>query len=245
MDKRYYWLKLKDDFFEDETIKLLKEMDNGKDYIIFLLQLRLKAINTDGYLSFKGLMPYNEKMLATITGTNVDIVKSALKIFQEIGLMDKLDDGTLYMKHIEELIGSEGSSAKRMREHREKLQLLPEKASQCDSDVQYSDIEIEIDKELEKDTDTEKEIKKSSAPKKVKARYAEFVSMTVIEYDKLIEQYGDAATKRMIEILDNYKGSKGKVYKDDYRAILSWVVDRYKQESGNKETNGGPRKVYR
>jgi hypothetical protein len=72
-------------------------------------------------------------------------------------------------------------------------------------------------------------------PKKVskkpdKIKYAEFVQMTEEEYKKLVEKYGEVKTKRMIEVLDNYKGSKGKAYKDDYRAILSWVVDRVDEE---------------
>lgn len=65
---------------------------------------------------------------------------------------------------------------------------------------------------------------------KEKKKYAEFVSMTESEYQKLIETYGEEATKIMIKILDNYKGSNGKKYKSDYRAILSWVVNRYQEE---------------
>lgn len=63
-----------------------------------------------------------------------------------------------------------------------------------------------------------------------KISYADNVKMTITEYEKLITEYGETNTNRMIQILDNYKGSKGKTYKDDYRAILSWVVDRLKEE---------------
>ena len=66
-----------------------------------------------------------------------------------------------------------------------------------------------------------------------KVQYAEFVKMTPEEYQKLIDQFGKHATNRMIEILDNYKGSKGKTYKCDYRAILSWVTKRYQEEAQN------------
>lgn len=59
---------------------------------------------------------------------------------------------------------------------------------------------------------------------------AEFVSMTKKEADKLIEEFGLEATKAMVEILNNYKGSSGKEYKSDYRAILSWVVKRYQED---------------
>ena len=68
-----------------------------------------------------------------------------------------------------------------------------------------------------------------------KTRYAENVSMTDDEYQKLIDKYGESDTARLIEILDNYKGSSGKSYKSDYRAILNWVVDRLKEERTQKQ----------
>ena len=74
----------------------------------------------------------------------------------------------------------------------------------------------------------EKPRRKKQEPKKVK--YGEFVHMTEEEHRKLVEQYGEQQTARMIEILDNYKGSKGKTYKNDYRAILCWVAERVQEE---------------
>ena len=68
------------------------------------------------------------------------------------------------------------------------------------------------------------------AAKAKKYKYAEFVTLTRDEYAKLCEQFGEDPAKRMIEILDNYKGAKGKRYKSDYRAILTWVVDRYNED---------------
>ena len=76
-------------------------------------------------------------------------------------------------------------------------------------------------------------LKKEQPPKK---QYAEFVFMRERDYEKLVEEYGEQRTRRMIEILDNYKGSKGKKYADDYRAILNWVVKRLLEE---EHQNGG------
>lgn len=67
-----------------------------------------------------------------------------------------------------------------------------------------------------------------------RTQYAENVKMTEDEFKKLVDQFGLEDTNRMIEILDNYKGSSGKKYKSDYRAILSWVVDRLKEEKTKK-----------
>ncbi len=68
----------------------------------------------------------------------------------------------------------------------------------------------------------------SKKPKKLK--YADYVSMTEKDYKKLVDKYGEGLTKKMIEVLDNYKGAKGKQYKSDYHAILNWVVDKVTKE---------------
>ena len=97
-------------------------------------------------------------------------------------------------------------------------------------------------REKQKDTETVTDYVPVSNPPKVKLskvkeskvnkiKYAEFVSMTKEEYEKLVSEHGETPTKEMIRILDNYKGAKGKRYKSDYRAILSWVVGKYKEEN--------------
>jgi hypothetical protein len=121
--------------------------------------------------------------------------------------------------------------------------------------VNYSDYQdTETAKEQQKDSkktaeehqkNTNKNVKNDKNDKK-KVFYAEFVSMTEIEYQKLVAEHGELATKEMIKILDNYKGSKGKTYKNDYRAILTWVVSRYeedqKKRGGGTIENGGNKK---
>lgn len=67
-------------------------------------------------------------------------------------------------------------------------------------------------------------------PNELKVQWAENVSMTNAQHEKLLAAHGPADTARLIEILDNYKGSTGKRYKDDYRAILSWCVDRLRKD---------------
>lgn len=67
----------------------------------------------------------------------------------------------------------------------------------------------------------------------LKIVYADFVTMKKVEYEKLVESHGEVGAKRMIEILDNYKGANGKKYASDYMAILNWVVKRYMEEGGS------------
>ena len=85
--KRYYWLKLQDNFFERDEIKIIEAMPNGKDYILFYLKIMLKSINENGRLIFKRTLPYSNEMLSTITGTNIDIVRVAVDTFIGLGLL--------------------------------------------------------------------------------------------------------------------------------------------------------------
>ena len=67
-------------------------MPNGKDYILFYLKLLLESIDHEGELRFSETIPYNEQMLSVITDTNVDIVKSAMKVFIELNMIEIFDD---------------------------------------------------------------------------------------------------------------------------------------------------------
>jgi len=116
----YYWIMLKDDFFEDEAIKVIESMDNGKDYVLFLLKLYIKSAKKDGYLKLTEAIPYSPKTLASITSTNIDIVDKAIKIFQDFNLLSVCDDGTIYLNRIKEMVGSETHSSVRKRIYREK-----------------------------------------------------------------------------------------------------------------------------
>ncbi|WP_080442844.1 phage replisome organizer N-terminal domain-containing protein [Clostridium botulinum] len=156
MAKRYYWLRLKEDFFERDEIKILENMPNGKDYIIFYMKLLLKSVSTDGILIFNGCIPFTPNMLASITNTNVDTVKVAVDILTKLGLMEQWDDGKLFMVATQNMIGSEGESASRVRALREKEKKQKEvKALQCNNQVTKSntDIDIDIDKDIKIDID--------------------------------------------------------------------------------------------
>jgi hypothetical protein len=79
----------------------------------------------------------------------------------------------------------------------------------------------------------------TTTKKDIYIQYAEFVKMKESEYSKLIEVHGEPLTKKMIEVLDNYKGANGKKYKSDYRAILNWVADKVKGEKNERFKQGG------
>ncbi len=157
-DKRYYWLRLKRDFFKRHDIQIIESMENGKDYILFYLKLLCESVDHEGNLRFSEQIPYNEKMLSTITNTNVDIVRRAIEIFSELGMMDVLDDGTIYMNEVQKMIGSESYWAEKKREQREREQLLlldnvqrmSNESPTCPSKSKRIEIEKDIEIESEK-----------------------------------------------------------------------------------------------
>lgn len=120
-EKKRYWLKLDKNFLKSSQIKVIKNMPNGKDYVIFYLSLLLESVETIGHLRFSNSVPYNEEMLASVTDTNVDIVRSAIKIFESLGLMEMLEDGTIYMSQVPEMTGKESESVDRVRAYRERI----------------------------------------------------------------------------------------------------------------------------
>lgn len=152
-DKRFYWLKLKRDFFKRHDIQIIESMPNGKDYILFYLKLLCESVDHDGNLRFSNEIPYNEEMLSVITHTNIDIVRSAINVFSKLNMMEILDDGTFYMNEVNKMIGCETEWAEKKRLYREKKK---EELGQCPQSVlPMSDKSKSI--EIEKDIDIKKE----------------------------------------------------------------------------------------
>ncbi len=161
-NKKYYYLKLKENFFDTEDMKILESMDNGYLYSNILLKLYLKSLKHEGKLMFKEHIPYNPKMIATITGHNVDVVEKALRIFKEMGIIEILDNGAIYMLDIQNFIGKSSTEADRIRSYREKIktenvQMLQGNVTNVQQTNNKSTPEIELEIELEKDIEIELE----------------------------------------------------------------------------------------
>ena len=146
-DKKYYWLKLKRDFFKRHDIRIIEEMPNGKEYLLFYLKLLVESIDHEGELRFSDTIPYNEQMLSVITNTNIDVVRSAMKLFVELKMIDVQDDATIYMAEVNKLIGSETAWAEKKRRQRQG-DIVPLPSPKCPTEKEI-DIEIDIDKEKE------------------------------------------------------------------------------------------------
>lgn len=125
-EKKYYWLKLKRDFFKRHDIRIIEKMQNGKDYVLFYLKMLLESIDHEGELRFSDAIPYNEEMLSVITDTNVDVIRQAMRIFIDLGMIEVLEDETIYMNEVQKMIGSESAAAERVRRYRKNAESLPE-----------------------------------------------------------------------------------------------------------------------
>lgn len=174
-EKKFYWLKLRRDFFKRHDIQIVEAMPNGKDYILFYLKLLCESIDHNGDLRFSDTIPYSLEMLSVVTNTNIDIVKRAVEIFTKLNMMEMLDDGTFFMTSVQGMIGSavDSDAANRQRRSRERRKMLQE-ASVTKSHADVTEVVTEDheskrkSKEIEKESETEKDFERfwSAYPKK-------------------------------------------------------------------------------
>lgn len=158
--KKYYWLKLKEDFFEEDTISWLEEQENGVYYSNFYLKLCLKSLKTGGILIRSVgeiLIPYDISKLAEITRVNKDTAIVAMELFKKIGLVQILENGEIYLSQLNNMVGAETRAAERMRKSRANKQF---KASPNDKCNNVTPMLQECSPEIEKEKEIEKEIEK-------------------------------------------------------------------------------------
>ncbi|MDE6182758.1 MAG: phage replisome organizer N-terminal domain-containing protein [Eubacteriales bacterium] len=151
VNKKYYWLKLKDNFFDTDEMIVLESMQDGYIYSNILLKLYLRSLKNDGKLMFNDCIPYNSTILANVTRHSVGDIEKAIKVFKELGLIEILDNGAIYMIQIQNFIGQSSTEADRIRSYRQKI--INEKllSSNVQEDEYKCTPEIEKEKELDID----------------------------------------------------------------------------------------------
>lgn len=162
-NKKYFYMRLRENFFDSDEMRILESMPDGYLYSNVLLKMYLKSLKGEGRLMFNDLIPYNIQMLATLTGHKVGVVEKALEIFQQLGIVEILDNGTIYMLNIQNFIGKSSTEADRKREYDRKIS--EEKRLSCGRVGSLSEksprkfremsekrtTELEIDKEIDID----------------------------------------------------------------------------------------------
>ena len=114
-NRKYYYLKLKENFFDSDSIVLLEDMQDGILYSNILLKLYLKSLKNGGKLQLDVHIPYTAQMIATLTRHQIGTVERALEIFRQLGLVEQLDSGAFYMTEIELVIRQSSTEAEQQR----------------------------------------------------------------------------------------------------------------------------------
>lgn len=170
-NKKYFYLKLKDSFFSSEEMLVLESLPDGLIYQNIYLRMCLLSLKNDGALTFKNMLPYDLKMLATVLRIDIAKMKLALEMFEQLGLVTKTDNEVLFMSDIQTLIGKSSTEAERIQRYRKRIAGCTESVQM----LQTCTPEIELKKEIEKKTEQEQEeTAPAYVPQPLKTNKAEF-----------------------------------------------------------------------
>ena len=241
--KRYYWLKLHENFFSQAVIRFLRKMPEGDSIVIIYLELLLMSIKTDGYIRTDGLYDTIEKDLALILDEDEMKIRLAIAALEKAGLLVRgTGEYEAQMTKYPEMVGtgSETAGAQRMRDFRQKKS-LPEipsegKASHCDTDVTplLHPRDVEREKEIEIDKEREGESKKGTLPHTPYGRYHN-VFLTKQEAAELEKDY-PGIWRDYIEQLSSFMASDGKTYQNHAAVIRRWMERDSKKRSTEVRT---------
>ncbi|WP_368562024.1 phage replisome organizer N-terminal domain-containing protein [Enterococcus faecalis] len=180
-NKKYYYLKLKDNFFDSDEMIVLESMPDGYIYSNILLKLYLRSLKYEGRLMFNERIPFNSTMLSQVTRHSIGDVEKAIQVFRDLELIEVLDNGAIYMLDIQNFIGKSSTEADRKRDYRQQIKKekdslllndvtnvttnvrtnVPKKGNKC-PDKSTPEIEIELEKELEIEKEDSKPSRKYS-----------------------------------------------------------------------------------
>lgn len=225
-NKKYYYLRLKENFFDSDELKILESMKDGYLYSNILLKLYLRSLKNDGKLVVNDRIPYNAEMLASVTGHQIGTVKQALSIFKDLGLIDVLENGAIYMLDIQNFIGKGSSEADRKREYRQRIETdrtnVQTNLRQI-SEKSPPEIEIELEKEIEIEKERERELDTGQPARAAYGRY-ENVFLSQSELDGLKADLPDK-WNYYIDRLSCHIASSGKRYRSHAATIYKWAQE--------------------
>lgn len=194
VNRRYYWLQLKEDFFKSKEMKLMRKLPGGEELTIIYLKIMLASLPDEGKIYFDGLAEDLAEELALLIDEDTEAVRMALMFLTKKNLLTTNDNYQFTLEQVPEMIGSETASTRRSRKYRE-----GRKALQCNTDATKRNGDIEIDIEIEKDIELDQEQEQKNAVggenlvfKKLKEAFGEMsVNGTMVEeVERLLKQYG-------------------------------------------------------
>ena len=240
-NKKYYYLRLKDNFFDSDELKILESMKDGYLYSNILLKLYLRSLKNDGKLVVNERIPYNAEMLSSVTGHQVGTIKQALSMFKELGLIEVLENGAIYMLDIQNFIGKGSTEADRQRLYdrrisEERKQNKLTQSRNLEEICKKSTPEIEI--ELEKDIEIEKEIHSSAKSTTTKRKRFEKPTLSQIT-QYCLERNNNVNAEQFYDYYESNGWKVGKNAMKDWKAcVRTWErngYDRPIKKKNNKQ----------
>ena len=168
MAKQYYWLQLKEDFFRQKEIKLLRKIAGGDTYTIIYLKMMLMSLKDEGKILYEGVGSNLAEEIALEIDEDVENVQITINYLMGKNLLVTSSEYEGFLSDVPNLIGSESDSARRVRKHRQ-IKKAEEKKLQCNAETLQRNTEVtngntEIDIEIEKEIDIEQEPEKEVKP---------------------------------------------------------------------------------
>lgn len=201
--KEYYYLKLKEGFFDSDDMKILQKSNaDGYLYSDILLKLYLKSLRTEGRLMFRESIPYTPEMISTVTNHQIGTVEKALKIFLQMGFIEILDNGAIYVSDIQNYIGKSSNEADRKREYRARIdaekstlaiedniatgQMSGQMSEQCPPEIRDRVRDRVRDRDRDKDKDRDNDGSNNISPSDISSIITEWNSIPDIHQIKKI-----------------------------------------------------------
>lgn len=227
-NRKYYYLKLKENFYNSETMVILESMQDGLLYSNLLLKMYLMSLKSGGILMLNDHLPHTPQTIATFTRHQVGTVERALKVFLEFGLVEILTDGAYYMADIQLLIGQSSTEGERKKKERMRLKrqkLLP--SGGADICPPYSQGDICPPEIRDKRLDIRDKENRECVGTPAYGRYQN-VFLTDDELTELQKEL-PALWQTYVDRLSEYMASTGKQYQNHAATIRRWAVEDRKK----------------
>lgn len=243
--KNYFYLKLKDNFFDRPEIKAIEGMQSGYEYICIMQKMYLRSLSREGKLMLTDTVPYELEMLSAVLNHKQETIKCAVDVFLKLGLCEVLEDRSIYMTEIQQFIGKSNNEADRVRQYRARIESDKNmKRIECTNDVQtYKDCtkieydqtpKIELKTELELETKTEQNNS----------------SFTFHQFKEVLDHFNSKSIKKFISIPPAHQLLIEEQHRlgftlDDFKYVIDvkfaeWLGDKVMDKNLNFKTLFGP-----
>ena len=237
--KRFYWLKLKEDFFRQKEIKKLRRIAGGDVFTIIYLKMLLRAMKDNGKLYYEGVESNFADELALDIDEDEDNVKMTVAFLMANGIMVENQPDEYELLTMDEMTGSECESAHRVRRLREQKALQCNAAvTPCNDAVTDSNaavtacnVEIEIEN---RDRVRDKSVEIENRDKSIGAKARRFTPPTLEQLKAYIAEKGFTSDEIDPEYFIDYYTSNGwicgKSKMKDWQATVNNWVRRYRKD---------------